>query len=415
VRAGETFGAARDRLVEGLDERDRRLAHELAAGVLRRQHELDAALDLAHADARLHDVLRLGAYQLQRLSRVPAHAAVSSAVELARETCGEGAARYVNQALRRLATAGRREPGDGRGGKSGATSHPDWLVRRWRQRFGADATAHLLDWNDTRPALVIQPVGQDRVALREQWEAVGIRVEDAPFGAGLRLLPDPRTSRVPRPTSLPGFAEGAGVVQDSAQALVVHFAAIPAGARVYDACAAPGGKAVLLEQAGAKVFAGDASHSRVERLAETIRRCARGVTVLAADLTTPPFAPRSWDAVLVDAPCTATGTMARHPDARWRITERGLDTVVQRQRALFESAARLVRPGGVLVYATCSLEPEENEQQVDSFLSGHPDFARAPVSGAVPSTLVTTAGDLASLPFRDGIDGAYAARLQRRA
>ena len=414
MRAGATFGEARDRHLNGLDDRDRRLAYELAAGTLRHQRELDGELDLAHADARLHDVLRLGAYQLRLLSRVPPHAAVSTAVELARETAGEGAARYVNQALRRLTReGGRGEREGGRGKGEGAATHPPWLVERWRLRLGAEETARLLAWNDTRPALVLQSIRWNATQLTAQLEAAGVSFKEAPFGAGVEILADRDTSRIPRPTSLPGFAEGGFVVQDPAQALVVRFAAIPTSARVYDACAAPGGKSVSLERSGAIVFAGEGRRARVRKLTETTRRCGRAIRVVAADLTSPPFAARSWDAVMVDAPCTATGTMARHPDARWRITPAAIARAAKRQRQLLEAAADLTRPGGVLVYATCSLEPEENADQVDHFLGQHPEFVRAPVAGVVPPALVSAAGDFQSLPFRDQIDGAYAARLRR--
>ena len=136
--------------------------------------------------------------------------------------------------------------------------------------------------------------------------------------------------------------------------------------------------------------------------------------VVGADLLAAPFAAAGFDAVMVDAPCTATGTLARHPEARGRITPRAIAALVARQRGLLDAAAALVRPGGVLVYATCSLEPEENVEQVDAFLERHPRFARAPVPGAVSAVLLTAAGDYLALPPRDAMDGAYAARLVRR-
>src|SRR2546425_4660526 len=150
VRSGATFAATRDRHLPGLAERDRRLAYQLAAGVLRSQADLDQVLALATADPRLHDVLRLGAYQLRALTRVPPYAAVSTSVELARALAGEGGARYVNQALRRLAKKGSGERG-------AVPSHPSWLVARWTARFGVDEATRLLAWNDSRPALTLQP------------------------------------------------------------------------------------------------------------------------------------------------------------------------------------------------------------------------------------------------------------------
>ena len=384
----------------GLPDRDRRLAHELSAGVLRGQRDLDRELDIERADPRLHDILRLGAYQLRRLTRVPAHAAVSTSVALARETVGEAAARYVNQALRRVAHDDTRaQPGS-------VDSHPPWLAERWRQRFGPEATQRLMTWNDVRPPLTLQPARWDLATLRRSLVSAGVAVADAPFGAGLQIGSG-------HPRALPGYEEGAFLVQDPAQALVVRFAAIPAGAAAYDACAAPGGKAVALATHGVRVTAGDARRERLDRLHHSVRRTGVAVHSVAADLLAAPFRADSWDAVLVDAPCSATGSMAHHPDARWRLTPGAIERIARRQATLLEAAARLVRPGGLLVYATCSIEPEENERQVEGFLERHPEFGRRPVPGGVPAELLTTAGDFESLPHRDRVDGAYAARLGR--
>ena len=406
VRAGATLQGARDGALANLIERDRRLAYELAAGVLRRRAQLDGMLELASADPRLHDVLRLGAYQLRALARVPAYAAVSTSVELARALAGEKAARYVNQALRRLARAGS--------GKRGAVpSHPRWLLARWRKHFGAEETAQLATWNDTKPLLTLQAAHWPIDQLRARLTAAGFGVREAPYGAGLEVTATGTAPRSLLPDRLPGFREGAFIVQDPAHALVCRFAAIPPGAIVYDACAAPGGKAATLERGGARVIAGDARRERIGRLVETARRAGVAIRVAVADLLAAPFRSDTLAAVLVDAPCSATGTMARHPDARWRLTPRTIARAAERQRALLAAAAALVRPGGLLVYATCSLEPEENGDIVTDFLARHPRFARVPATGAVPDALLTRAGDFQSLPQRHGMDGAYAARLAR--
>ena len=182
MRAGAPLSDARDRHLHGLAQRDRRLAYELSAGVLRRQAELDRTLELERADPRLHDVLRLGAYQLRCLTRVPSHAAVSTSVELARETVGEESTGYVNQALRKLMAIGYRVSGIGR-------SHPDWLMERWNRRFGSNETARLAEWNDSKPDLVLQPARWDRGMLMQGLREAGVEAEDAPFGAGLRIRP----------------------------------------------------------------------------------------------------------------------------------------------------------------------------------------------------------------------------------
>jgi 16S rRNA (cytosine967-C5)-methyltransferase len=195
---------------------------------------------------------------------------------------------------------------------------------------------------------------------------------------------------------------------------VARFAAIPVGAVVYDACAAPGGKAVALERMGAQVVAGDARPDRLPRLTGTAGRAGVAIRCLAADLEAAPFRPGRFDAVLLDAPCSATGTMGRHPDARWRLTPELFPRAATRQARLLAAAAPLVRKGGgILIYATCSLEAEENSAVVEDFLSRNPEFARAPARAAVPAELITAAGDFQSLPQRHGIDGAYAARLER--
>ena len=405
VRAGATFQTARDRSLPTLAERDRRLAYELAAGVLRRRAQLDRTLSLQSVDPRLHDILRLGAYQLRALTRVPPYAAVATSVDLAREIAGEGGARYVNQALRKLTAARGRVSGVG-------ASHPAWLVRRWKTRFGEADANRLIAWNDRKPTLTVQPVRWEQETLARRLLEAGLGVTEAPFGAGLRLTLTPETRHL-TPGVLPGFTEGAFIVQDPAHALLCRYAAIPPGTVVYDACAAPGGKATMLERSGARVVAGDARRRRLGALRETARRAGVAIRVAVADLLAAPFRQGAFAAVLVDAPCSATGTMAHHPDARWRVTLRTIARAAARQRALLAAAAELLRPGGILVYATCSLEPEENGDIVTDFLARHPHFVRAPAVSRVPAALLTADGDFQTLPQRDGTDGAYAARLLR--
>jgi 16S rRNA (cytosine967-C5)-methyltransferase len=395
-----------------MEERDRRLAHELAAGVLRRRGDLDTALapyaehGWESVKPQLRDLLRLGAYQLLELDKVPAHAAVGTSTELAKKIVGERAAKFVNAMLRKLATHGAPSGSDA----GSRRSHPAWLIIRWDARFGVEGTRDLLLWNDTPPPLVVQPARWSVEQLETAFRAEGLHVRRAPHDAG--LVVEGRT-----PTKLPGFTEGGFVVQDPAQALVARFAAIPDGAAVYDACAAPGGKSIAIGRAigpsGGRVLAGDANVARTRKLNGNLARAGSGREfVLAADAAHPPCRP--VDAVLLDAPCLGTGTFARHPDARWKVSPRALEVIVDRQQALLAGVAGAVKPGGLLVYATCSLEPEENAQQVDRFLATHPEFAREPAPHADP-TWLSPAGDLALLPQVHGTDGAYAARLRRRA
>ncbi|HEX5385563.1 MAG TPA: transcription antitermination factor NusB [Gemmatimonadales bacterium] len=434
VHAGRPFDAALDDAVRRLGEADRRLAHELAAGVLRNHSVLDRRLrplvtrgwrDVAEP---LRAILRLGAYQLTALDRVPPHAAVSTSVALARETGGERAAGFVNAVLRRLgrersaierpagiasaARANGRTRNGARGDIDGAGaralaerySHPEWLVRRWLGRYGAEDAERLLEWNNTRPRLVVQPARQSAAALTAAFAAARVPAEPAPYGAGLAVARG-------RPERLPGYERGEFVVQDPAQSLVVWFADVPPGTVAYDACAAPGGKTIGLARTGVRVVAGDATRARLGRLCDNIARAGSGREhVIAADALHPPVRP--LDAVLVDAPCLGTGAFARHPDARGRVEPEALAALARRQAELLEAASGVIRPGGLLVYATCSLEPEEDEQQIDRFLDRHPEFRREPADDFPPS-LLTRKGDLMTLPQRDHMDGAYAARLRR--
>jgi 16S rRNA (cytosine967-C5)-methyltransferase len=413
VRRGRPFEQALDRALGPLPEADRRLAHELAAGVLRRQAALDDRLaplvprGWDRVPRPLQDLLRLGALQLTALDRVPAHAAVNTSVSLARESGGARAGGFVNAVLRRLdreAPEPPPEPESAAARLARAHSHPLWLVERWLARFGPEETERLLEWNDQRPRLVLQPARLSLDELGRRWREAGIQVQAAPFGAG--LMTDRR-----RPEELPGYAEGAFMVQDPAQALLAEYAELPSGATLYDASAAPGGKAIALGRRAARVVAGDVSRPRVRRLAANLRRAGSGREYpVVADARRAPLRPVS--AILLDAPCLGTGSFARHPDARWRVTPEALDRLAALQGELLERSAELVEPGGVLLYATCSLEPEENERQIARFLAAHPEFRREPPR-AFPAELLSEEGDLTILPQRHGMDGAYAARLRR--
>ena len=342
----------------------------------------------------------------------------SAPASSSRASGGERAGGFVNAVLRKVAAAPRLAEADAGGAPATGEedpdaaavrlaelrSHPEWLVRRWIERFGPAGADALLRWNNTRPALVLQPA---RLPLRDvaaRLADAGIAAEPAPFGAGL-------TTDASRPDELPGFAEGAFLVQDPAQALVAWFADLPPEAVVYDACAAPGGKTIGVGRGVRGVIAADASPKRTGRLAENLRRAGSGREhAVVADALDPPV--RDMDAVLLDAPCLGTGTFARHPDARWRVTPEALDELAARQAALLGAAADTLRAGGLLIYATCSLEPEENERQVDRFLAARSDFRREPPEDFPPS-LLSPSGDLMILPQKHGMDGAFAARLRR--
>ena len=331
VDAGRLFEAARDQALSGLNERDRRLAQEIAAGVLRRRRTLDRELIAVlgprwrTTDPELRDLLRIGAYQLRHLTRVPPYAAVNSTVEAAK-LLGARRAAFVNAVLRRVVE-------DIRGASTLAArySHPDWLVGRWLARYGSASTETLLAHYNQPPPLVIQAARWPRERLERALTAADVDWREAPGGYGLIV-------RRSRPQALPGFEDGGFIVQGPGQARLLAHAAIPAG---------------------------------------------------------------SVDAVWLDAPCTGTGTMSRHPDARWRVSPRRLEVARRQQATLLDAVTAVVRAGGWLVYSTCSLEPEENEAQVEAFLSRHP-------------ALVRDRDDLTVWPPDTGSDGGFIAVLRMR-
>ena len=417
LRRGHLLDAAFDRRVTPLDARDRRWTQELVFGMLRRRGWLDVLLNarvrggLARLDPDVTDLLRLGAHQLLYMGSVPAYAAIAQTVELAKQRHGVGASKLCNAVLRRLdrerADLQAVLPPDPVDALSASLSHPRWLVARWVARWGEDATRALLEANNLEPPLVVRPYAIVREQLEAMLEAAGVRVEDAPL-----VCDSLRISGGASLTELGAFQQGLLFVQDPAATLVTRYAAIPPQGRVVDLCAAPGGKTVELSRDAAFVVGADASPQRLGRLRETIARLElRNVFLLAADARFPAIQP--IDAVLVDAPCTGTGTFRRHPDARWRLKISDLAVAAAAQRAILRAAAGVVAPGGLLVYSTCSLEVEENDAQVEAFLAEHPQFRlEPPPEGAVPAD-VLDAGRLRVLPHRHGTDGAFAARLRR--
>ena len=410
---GRPFDLALEDALAGLADADRRLAHELAAGTIRAAGVLDTTLapyvrqGWERVPTRIRNVLRLGAYQLTALDRIPPHAAVATTVALAREVAGARTAGFVNAVLRRVADeAPRLVPG--------RASHPGWLVSRWTARYGPEDAAKLMAWNDTRPRLVTQPARWTAEVQGARWRSSEVEFEEAPHGAGLVPRLAARAGRDPAPAKLqelPGYIEGGWFVQESSQSLVVRYFDIRPGSVVYDACAAPGGKTIAMGRTARVVVAGDLRRDRVRRLRENLERAGSGREhPVIADASEPPIKP--VDAVVLDAPCLGTGVLARHPEARWRVNADALSRLVTESGNLLRALAGVVRPGGLLCFSTCSLEPEENEMQIDEFLRDDPRFRREPGRG-MPDDLLSPAGDLTILPQRHQMDGAFAARLRR--
>ena len=421
LRAGELLDAAFDRRVGDefhLDARDRRWTRELVYGMLRVRARLDAYLGervrggSARLDADLLDLLRLGAFQLLSMGSVPAYAAIAQTVELAKRRHGLGASKLANAVLRRLDRE-RDElhlptPSDPIDSLALVYSHPRWLVARWIARWGEEETRRLLEANNREAPLIVRPYHIVREQLEAMLESAGVRIDEVPLVRDSVLLSGGLSSL----TELGAFRQGLFHLQDAGATLVTQYACVPTGAVVADLCAAPGGKTIELSRSASRVFASDISFGRLRRVLENARRLEIAhVSAYVADARQPALRP--VDLVLVDAPCTGTGTFRRHPDARWRLKPSDVAVLGALQRAILRGAAQVVRPGGLLVYSTCSLEPEENDAQIESFLAENAGWRlEPPPEGTVPAG-VLDAGRLRVLPQRHGTDGAFAARLRR--
>ncbi len=392
-----------------LSPRDRAFARTIAATTLRRMGQIDAVL--RHFQSRrlpprsgpAQNILRTAAAQILFLGTA-AHAAVSNAVELA--DADSDARHYkgmINAVLRKVASAGKEMLAEQ---DAARLNTPEWLWDSWRIAYDdetarAIATAHL-----NEPPLDIS-VRDDAAAWAQRLEA--------------RLLPTGGLRRETggRIEDLPGFAEGEWWVQDTAASLPVRLFGEVAGKQVIDLCAAPGGKTLQLAARGAIVTAIDRSEARMSRVQENLARLKLTATCITADATGwQPPEPVSY--VLLDAPCSATGTIRRHPDIAWRKTQTQIDGLMALQDRLLNAAADMLAPGGLLIFCTCSLQPEEGSERIEAFLAKGAPFVRVPIRAEEVggmTELITALGELRTLPSHlgelGGMDGFYAARLQR--
>lgn len=391
-----------------LDSRDRAFTRLLTATVLRRLGQIDDAIDarlerpLPAKRAVVRDILRLGVAQVGFLGVAP-HAAVDTAVALSAARRQAGLKGLVNAVLRRVAEGGPLPVGD-----SGHRNVPDWLWQGWVEAYGAEIATAIAGANLSEAPLDITLKTPGEAA---KW-AERLAAEILPTGS-LRHAAGGDV------TTLPGFAEGQWWVQDAAAALPARLLGDVAGLSVADLCAAPGGKTAQLAAAGAQVTAVDISDKRLGRLRENLDRLELAADTIGADAAkwTPP---QPFDAVLLDAPCTATGTLRRHPDIAWTKGPGDVARLTALQDRLLAGALRAVKPGGLLVYATCSLQSEECEARIAALLeSGAPVTIDPLRPHEIPGleNAVTPEGALRTLPShwaeRGGIDGFYAVRLRR--
>jgi 16S rRNA (cytosine967-C5)-methyltransferase len=433
---------------DDLSAKDRALCHELVLGVLRRRLWLDRSLNY-FADRPVEDLdlpvvlaLRLGLYQLRFLSRIPPSAAVNESVNLIRAARLKSASSFVNAVLRRAT----REPDyDPAAIVTGAveklaieTSHPAWLIERWRSEFGLEEATALARANtETAPfafrftARALLPANRNRAQIIAELQTAGAELLESKIAPGAwRVIrrdmrsksagtdSEPHAGMRALPSALLRQLSEEGLIyfQDEASQLVAHLLAARAGDRVLDVCAAPGSKSTLIAALAPKasIVAGDLHEHRVRTISELAKRQgATNIQSLVHDATrTLPFTDGSFDRVLVDAPCSGTGTLRQNPEIRWRLQSADIAELAVKQARILEQAAAMVRSGGLLIYSTCSLETDENEAVVNDFLDQHPEFVKARLE-LLPH-LLTDSGAVRTWPHRDDADGFFVAALRRK-
>ncbi len=389
---------------------DRGLCHELVCGVVRWQATLDCLIARKTDSAReqrpaLKNLLRLGLYQIFWLDRIPPHAAVHETVELAKRSGYNSQAGFINAVLRgylREADEIKKILSDMKASQPAlGWSHPEWLVEKWRRQFGDEKTRQLLEWNNTPPKTFarVNTLKTDPGKLVERW-----REENVDYDFVLRdwtgenLVFELKSH--PSLNSLGSFRDGWFYLQDPSTLLAPTVLGASPGEAVLDLCAAPGGKTTFLAQSmnnEGKIIAGDLDPGRLKLVKENCSRL--GVTNVETKVVTAiNLQSSTFDRILIDAPCSNTGVLRRRVDVRWRVSAEEVLRLQKTQTGLLQQVAPCLKPGGILVYSTCSLEPEENTEVIKSFLAAHPAYRLE--------------SERHLLPFADQVDGAYVARLK---
>lgn len=420
LEGGRHAGPLVSELARGLSGSDGDLLRELVLGVLRWKAALDAEIAgvcrirMEKLAPNLREIMEVALYQLRHLDRIPPYAAVSEAVDQARASGGEGASKLVNGVLRGiLLLPAPKEPG---GGPQGAGelaryySHPLFLVERWIERFGAEATRRVLAADNAPPKLdlLVNPRKTSREALAAALSAEGVETEAWP------LAPLALTVLAGNPIRSPLLAAGHFSIQDAGAQVLPLL--LPEGELLVDLAAAPGGKSLsaIAHGRARRAIAADRSRERLGRVVENARRLGfPEIAPVAADMGALPLSDGRFDRVLLDAPCSGTGTLRKNPEIRYRVSPAAIERLAGSQGEWLRVASRLLAPGGLLLYSTCSLEEEENERVVERVLAQEPQLARAPI--AAPDDLAAFAeGDRFRFLPDDRVDG-FTAHLLRRA
>ncbi|MBD2204552.1 16S rRNA (cytosine(967)-C(5))-methyltransferase [Calothrix sp. FACHB-1219] len=431
VHKGAYADVALDKVLQKvkLQDSDRRLVTELVYGSVRRQRTLDALIDQfgkkkAHQQPKdLRTILHLGFYQLCYQERIPASAAVNTTVQLAKENGFPGLTGFVNGMLRQyIRQAGKNgeiplqlpeNPAERLGILH---SFPDWIIQVWLEQLSFTETEQLCEWMNQSPTidLRINPLRTSIDMVEQALKSADVLVKRLPhLPQALRLISNSGAIQ-----NLPGFREGWWVVQDSSAQLVSHLLDPQPGEVIIDACAAPGGKtthiAELMGDKG-KVWACDRTASRLRKLQENARRLnLQSIEICTGDSREFSQFTHTADRVLLDAPCSGLGTLHRHADARWRQTPETVQQLSQLQKELISHTATFVKTGGVLVYATCTLHPAENEAVISQFLAESPDWKIEPPSAESPIFAYSTPQGWCKVwPQRHNMDGFFLARLRK--
>jgi 16S rRNA (cytosine967-C5)-methyltransferase len=430
LSAVDSRSAFSDRLLSSylkeveLSSEDRGLLTYLVKGTLRWRGRVDWVLssvlktELAELPTWIRNVLRLGAFQILFMDRIPASAATDESVKLARKRGHPGTAGLVNAVLRRLVSTkdAIEYPSvekDGVGAVSILYSHPEWMVERWARRFGLERTIKICEANNLSDHLCIRP---NRIRLEPVKLIAKLRESGIAAEAGVLNPSMIKVRGELSPATDSNFRDGLYTPQDEGESLVCRLLSVEGEATLLDLCAGPGGKATQLAEMtddAKPVCCLEIHHSRAAQVREAARRLGLGsIEVVTGDGRHAPFGVR-FDRILVDAPCSGLGVIGKRADARWRKKEASLAMLSQLQGELLDSASKLLDDGGLMVYSVCSFEPEETSEVVFSFLKSHRGFEIEPASSFVGGDVVDESGAMLILPDRYGTDGLFAVRVRR--